>query len=981
MFGIPGPPLVQTPMSIHSSIARAATFGFLLCLVPDRQAAAQESGPPLRDVSDYTLETGFFNLPEGRRIGATSGFAIHPEGDSIWVFDRCGANNCVGSDLDPVMGFDLDGNLLTSFGRDLFVRPHGLYVDDEGNIWVTDDEGPNGTDPRRDGKGHQVFKFSPGGELLMTLGKAGVAGDGPDEFNRPSAVIVAPNGDIFVGDGHGPGSNARIVKFDSDGGFIKTWGQRGTGPGEFDVPHALAFDSQGRLFVGDRGNNRVQIFDQDGNFIDSWTQFGRPSGMFIDANDLLYVADSSSTPNNNPGFEEGIRVGSARDGRIAIFLEDHAEDGSQEGVIADRDGNIYSSLTAGMELRKYAPNRDREWPTYGGDLNSARYSPLDIIGRDNFNDLALAWEFDTRNFGPFPEYNFQSTPLMVNRVLYTTAGSRRDVAALDARTGELLWMHRVDEGERGDSAPRRLSGRGLAFWDDGTESGRILYVTPGYQLIALDAATGHRIESFGIGGIVDLKQEMDQELDPVTGEVGLHAAPIVADGVIVIGAAHLGGRAPTSMTKPKGHVRGYDARTGNRLWIFHTIPMADEYGNDTWLNNSWSYTGYTGAWAQMSADEELGLVYVPTEVPTGDYYGGHRHGDNLFANSILALDLHTGERQWHFQTIHHDIWDWDLASAPILVDLNIEGARREALVQVTKQGLTFTFDKRTGEPLFEIEERPVAASDVPGERASPTQPFPVKPPPFGRHGISLDDLIDFTPELKAQAIAVASNYRLGPIYTPASLADADDGTLGTIQLPRGNGGSNWPGGAVDPETGILYIFYKSTPQVLSMAPSPRSDMNYVNLANRRTVPLIVDGLPLVKPPWGQISAIDMNEGEILWQVAHGETPDNVRNHPALQGMDIPRTGQAGFIGILVTKTLAIAGDGGTYTNEEGRTVAMLRAYDKSTGAELGAVEMPGRASGSPMTYEIDGVQYLAVAVSGPNLPGRLMVFSYAGSDR
>ena len=620
--------------------------------------------------------------------------------------------------------------------------------------------------------------------------------------------------------------------------------------------------------------------------------------------------------------------------------------------------------------------QDQEWPSYGGDLANTRYSPLDIVNGDNFNDLELAWEFDTSNFGPEPEYRFQSTPLMVNRTLYSTMGSRRDVVALDAQTGELLWMHRIDEGARGDNAPRRFSGRGLAYWDDGSAQGRILYVTPGYQLIALDAATGQRIDNFGIDGIVDLKQEMDQQLDPVTGEVGLHAAPIVADGVIVIGAAFLGGRAPTSMTKPKGYVRGYDARTGNRLWIFHTIPLANEYGNDTWLNNSWTYTGYTGAWAQMSIDKELGMVFVPTEAPTGDYYGGHRHGDNLFSDSIVALDLHSGQRQWHFQTIHHDIWDWDLPSAPILVDLSINGKQQKALVQPTKQGFTFVLDRFTGEPLFDIEERPVPASDVPGERTSPTQPFPVKPPSFGRHGVTLDDLIDFTPELKEKAIEVASNYRLGSIYTPGSLAEADDGTFGTLQMPRGNGGSNWPGGAIDPETGMFYIFSKSQAQVLAMSSSPRSDMNYVNRLSRQAVPLLVDGLPLIKPPWGHITAIDLNEGEIVWQEVHGETPDSVRNHPALQGIEIPRTGQIGFVGILVTKTLVIAGDGGTYTNAAGKTVAMLRAYDKLTGSELGAIEMPAAQSGSPMTYAIDGVQYIAVAVSGSHLAGRLMVYSY-----
>ena len=320
-------------------------------------ASSQDEDARFTPSDAYTIETDFFKLPAERTIGSTSGLAIHPDSSTIWVFDRCGGINCLGSEVDPIMQFDMQGNHLISFGANLFVRPHGLYVDRDGNVWVADDVGPGETDTRQLGKGHQVFKFSPTGELLMTLGKAGIPGNAPDEFNMPSAVIVGPNGNIYVGDGHGGRSNSRIVKFDADGNFIKTWGERGSGPGQFDVPHALAFDSSGRLFVGDRGNNRVQIFDQEGNFIDQWPQFGRPSGMFIDGNDLLYVTDSSSTPRNNPGYDEGIRIGSVHDGRITTFIDDPDEDGTQEGVIADKAGNVYGSLTAGMALRRYTPRR------------------------------------------------------------------------------------------------------------------------------------------------------------------------------------------------------------------------------------------------------------------------------------------------------------------------------------------------------------------------------------------------------------------------------------------------------------------------------------------------------------------------------------------------------------------------------------------------------------------------------------------------
>lgn len=314
-----------------------------------------QSTPMSIPSTNYTLDESFFKMPMNRAIGSVAGIFIHPDQSSIWLFDRCGANNCVGSDLAPIMQFDLAGNLLQSFGQNMFIRPHSNFVDKEGNVWVADGEGPNGEDSRRDGKGHQVFKFSSSGELLMTLGKAGQPGDGPDEFNQPSSVYVAPNGDIFVGDGHGGASNARIMKFDATGKFLLNWGSRGEEPGNFHTPHALAMDSQGRLYVGDRGNNRLQIFDQQGNFIDQWRQFGRPSGMYIDDNDILYVTDSSSSPQTNPGFERGIRIGSVHDdGEVLEFIDDPSEIGTQEGVIADAEGNVYGSLTGGMALRKYS---------------------------------------------------------------------------------------------------------------------------------------------------------------------------------------------------------------------------------------------------------------------------------------------------------------------------------------------------------------------------------------------------------------------------------------------------------------------------------------------------------------------------------------------------------------------------------------------------------------------------------------------------
>jgi quinoprotein glucose dehydrogenase len=642
-----------------------------------------------------------------------------------------------------------------------------------------------------------------------------------------------------------------------------------------------------------------------------------------------------------------------------------------------------------------------EWPTYGADLASTRYSPLDQINASNFNKLQLAFRFKTDNLGPRPEFQFQSTPLMVNGRLFTTAGTRRAAVALDATTGEMLWMHSLNEGKRGEVAPRLLSGRGLAYWSDG-KSERIIYVTPGYQMVALDAVTGDRIAGFGTDGIVDLKQNMDQEMDLITGEVGLHSAPIVSGNTIVVGAAHREGGAPRSMKNQKGYIRGFDVRTGKRLWIFHTIPMKGEFGYETWDPDANTYTGNAGVWAQMSIDEELGIVYMPVELPTADYYGGHRHGKtgkgpeaNLFSESLVAVDLKTGARKWHFQLVHHGIWDHDIPCAPILMDLVVDGKPVKAVAQPTKQNWLYVFDRATGKPIWPIEERPVEKGDVPGEWYSPTQPFVTKPPAYERQGVTIDDLIDFTPELRAEAVKVASLYKIGPIFTPPVVAKWE-GPRGTLIIPEVTGGANWQGGSFDPETKRFYIFTNVQIASISLAPPEegRSDMLYVrgNARNPNPPPpapagapapaagggagLNVRGLPLIKPPYGTITAIDMNKGEQLWRIAHGETPDNVKNHPALKGLNIPRTGRTGRIGVLTTKTLLIAGEGGFATYPDGRG-AMLRAYDKATGAEVGAVFMPAPQTGSPMTYSVAGTQYIAVAVAGPGFPGELLVYKLA----
>jgi quinoprotein glucose dehydrogenase len=652
---------------------------------------------------------------------------------------------------------------------------------------------------------------------------------------------------------------------------------------------------------------------------------------------------------------------------------------------------IAAALTVAPGAQTGTPGT--EWRSYGGDLGHTRYAPLEQITAANFSTLEVAWRFKTDNLGPRPEYMFQSTPLMVNGVLYSTAGTRRAVVALDARTGELRWMHSLDEGDRGAAAPRLFSGRGLSYWSDGKQA-RIYYVTPGYRLLALDAATGRPVPGFGLDGQVDLMRDFDQDVTPpMVGAVGLHSTPLVTRDVIIVGAAHETGANPKSKTNVKGYVRGYDVRTGKRLWTFHTIPRPGQFGADTWLNGSNIYSGNTGVWAQISADESLGLAYLPVELPTGDYYGGDRPGANLFSESIVAVDIRTGVRKWHFQLVHHGVWDMDIPCAPILADIVVEGRPIKALAQPTKQGFLYVFNRETGEPVWPIVERGVPQGDTPGEWYSPTQPFPTRPRAYDRQGLAIDDLIDFTPELRAEAVQLVSKYRIGPIFTPPSVS-RPDGPIATLAMAAQGAATNWQGGSYDPETRTLYVSSQSQVAALGLMPPPPeiTDFRYhqgtVLTGVRRsggsgsatseggsaTVSLTVQGLPLVKPPYGQISAIDLNRGEVVWQVPHGETPDAVRNHPALKGLALPRTGRTGSVGTLVTKSLVIAGEGNFGPTPTGARGAMLRAYDKATGREVGAVYMPAPQTGSPMTYLLTGRQYLVVAISGGVHSGELVAF-------
>jgi quinoprotein glucose dehydrogenase len=699
-----------------------------------------------------------------------------------------------------------------------------------------------------------------------------------------------------------------------------------------------------------------------------------------------------------------------------------------------------------------ASTQNGDWPSYTGDTRGSRYSPLAQITAENFNDLEVAWRFKTDNLGSRPEYKLEGTPLVVNGVLYTTAGTRRSVIALDAATGELIWVHRYPEGARGANAPRQLSGRGLAYWTDGRGDQRILYVTPGYRLIALDAKTGQPVKTFGTAGVVDLKAGVifgaGQPIDLNDGEIGLHSTPTVFKDVVLVGSAMKEGMTVRTHNNTKGLARAFDARTGKLLWTFNTIAKPGEEGGDTWLNNSWAENGNTGIWTQITVDEELGLVYLPVESPTSDYYGGKRPGNNLFGESLVCVDLQTGKRKWYFQFVHHPIWDHDMSSAPLVADVTVNGRPRKVVAVPSKQAWLYVFDRVTGEPIWPIEEKPVPKGDVPGEWYAPTQPHPPAALMYGRNSVTFpDDLIDFTPELRAQAEKQIARYRYnnGVVYTPPMVGDVN-GLLGAITMGAANGGTNWPGGGYDPETHTVFAMAATASIAAeSVAPPPEgfSDIPYqagvvgqqfrerlaagagtyadAQPAGRGgatgrpsgagrggTAPapgqgapqgragspgpgapaapgrggraggeggLTVQGLSIVRPPYGVLAAIDLDKGAIKWRVPHGETPDAVRNHPLLKGMTIPRTGQSGSVGLVITKTLVILGDSQFTTTDAHPRGAMLRAYEKATGKEVGAVFIPAPQSGSPMTYMTNGRQYIVVAVSGGPYSGEYISFA------
>ena len=605
------------------------------------------------------------------------------------------------------------------------------------------------------------------------------------------------------------------------------------------------------------------------------------------------------------------------------------------------------------------------WKHFGGEMSAQRYSSIDQINNKNVNDLEIAWRWKSKDFGNFQEIRNVSMPIMRNGLVFIGVGSTRSIAAIDAENGETVWIWHPNEGDRFSSAARKDSGKGVAYFEDDNEKKRVIVITPGYQLVSLDADTGIADENFGINGIVDLTVGMrtssKQELD-----VGSTSPPLVIDDVIIVGSAHKASFAPASMANVKGDVRGYDAHTGNLLWTFKTIPSKGEYGYDTWLNGSADYTGNASVWAPMSADQDLGLVYLPIESATGDRYGGDRPGDNLFSSSLAAVDVKTGKLRWHYQIVHHDIWDYDNSSAPILADLD----EKKIVIQLTKQSYAFVFDRVTGEPHWPIHEINVPKSDVPGEWTSPTQPIPSLPEAYDRSGVSRNDLIDYTPEISQAVENLIKDYRLGPLYTPPSLAESKDGTKGTLSLPFPTGGSNWEGGAYDPETNLLYVPSQTRLALLSLKDGDEStDVRYVASNSPK---LEVFNIPIAKPPWGRITAIDMNSGKIKWSVANGETPEAIINNPYLKGVEIPRTGKATRAGLLLTKTLLFAGEG--FGGDP-----VFRAHDKYNGKIISEIVLPGSQSSPPSTYMINNRQFIIMTISDGKSPAELIALSLPGS--
>ena len=638
-----------------------------------------------------------------------------------------------------------------------------------------------------------------------------------------------------------------------------------------------------------------------------------------------------------------------------------------------------------------------EWRYIGGDVWHTRYSPLDQVTADNFEDLEIGWVWRGDNYGSTTLGVSRSTPIYVDGLLYTVAGERRTVIAIDPATGETVWTYREPHTTRVNRGMRNGYGKGVAYAEvDGR--GVIYVITPAFFLHALDAKTGRPLEDWGQSiqlpdfpetGVVDLLPDLISDWGPWQSWDGVYDAdfgiprelghitssspPIVVNGVVVVGNSAEQGYNQTRIENVPGDIMGYDARTGEHLWKFHVIPRPGEFGHDTWETDAWEWTGDVSSWAPISADPERGLVFVPTNPPTIDFYGGFRPGDGLFGTSVIALDVQTGERAWHFQTVHHDIWNFDNPTAPVVMNVTVDGRPREIVVQTTKQGWAFTFDRETGEPLWPIEERPVPQSEVPGEQLSPTQPFPTKPAAFEMQGLTEDDLIDFTRELRTEALQIVESYRLGPIFNPPIQRGHSSGLRSFVSCPSGASNIFGPTSA-DPETGILYVSTLRGCRSENIVPGAAIDAPEDIKTTGRTIADFAvlnrgdfrgpQGLPIFKPPYSRIVAIDMNTGEHLWETPNGDTPDRIQNHPALEQVAIANTGRTSHPITMVTKTLVITaeGTGGT---------PRLHAVDKQSGARVGTVSLPASGQYGMMGYQHDNQQYIVVQVAGRNMPGSL----------
>ena len=632
-------------------------------------------------------------------------------------------------------------------------------------------------------------------------------------------------------------------------------------------------------------------------------------------------------------------------------------------------------LACSPEISQENAASEGDWRHHGGNHNSDKYSPLDQIDGSNFSELELAWRYRSPDLDlpedlAYPTGDYRAVPLVVNGIMYVNSNHGL-ISALDSKTGEELWVFDPKSYELGPPLFSPLQTRGIEYWTDG-EIERIFIATSGKQLVSVDIETGQPDPNFGDDGYVDLKQNfgrLEFEMNNIT-----HGAPPIAVGSTVIVGSKIYDFSMFNRSPP-GHVRAYDTYTGDFKWRFNTIPQEGEYGNETWENDSWRVTGNTNVWTYMSADEEAGIVYLPISTPTNDYWGGFRLGENLFAESIVALDIETGERIWHFQTVHHGVWDYDVASAPNLVDIEVDGKAIKAIAQVSKTAFTYVFDRITGEPVWPIEERPVAKSDIPGERLHATQPFPTKPAPFDRQGISEDDLIDFTPEIAEAAKEMAKEYVLGPIFTPP-IVRGSNGKRSTFVVPGAGGGANFPGATVDPETGIIYIPSATLPHGMGLVAPPdgTSDWPYIIQMDTKIGPF---GLPLLKPPYRRITAIDLNTGEHVWQIPFGKGP---ANHPMLEHLNLPPLGSVfsdvvAEGGVLITKTLLISYLAQKDEIDPEAHGSILVAHDKMTGDLLGEVLVDQRLHGPPMSYQVGDKQYIAVAGGGRDDDNELLVFA------